>query len=115
MLVASNLRPGVAAVGPLLHRIEAEDGLSNAGASALTTLPVLCCGLVALAAPPLARRLGVHAGVAVALFLLLAGQLIRLITGVGFLFLGTALLHGAWPPTQPAIEHVDDFDPPYAA
>jgi CP family cyanate transporter-like MFS transporter len=92
MLVASNLRPAVAAVGPLLHRIEAGEGLSNAGATALTTLPVLCYGLVALAAPPLARRLGVHATVAVALAVLVSGQLVRLIAGVGFLFLGTALV-----------------------
>ncbi len=95
MLVASNLRPAVAAVGPLLHRIEVGEGLSNAGASALTTLPVLCYGLVALAAPPLARRLSINAAVAVALFLLVAGQLIRLITGVGFLFVGTALAGSA--------------------
>jgi len=95
MLVASNLRPAVACVGPLLHRIEAGEGLSTGGASALTTLPVLCFGLVAPAAPVLARRLGVHAAVAVALSLLVAGQLIRLITGVGFLFLGTALAGSA--------------------
>jgi CP family cyanate transporter-like MFS transporter len=95
MLVAINLRPAAASVGPLLHRIEHGEGLSNAGASALTTLPVLCFGLVAPVAPPLARRLGVHAAVALALFLLLAGQLIRLITGVGFLFLGTALAGSA--------------------
>jgi len=95
MLVASNLRPAVAVVGPLLHRIEVGAGLSNAAASALTTLPVLCYGIVALAAPWLARRLGVHAAVAVALLLLTAGQLIRLITGVGFLFLGTAFAGAA--------------------
>lgn len=95
MLVASNLRPAVACVGPLVHRIEVGEGLSNGAASALTTVPVLCFGLVAPAAPLLARRLGVHAAVAVALSLLVAGQLIRLITGVGFLFLGTALAGSA--------------------
>jgi MFS transporter, CP family, cyanate transporter len=95
MLVAGNLRPAVACVGPLLHRLEVGEGLSNGETSALTTLPVLCFGLVAPAALPLARRLGVHSAVAVALFLLLAGQLIRLITGVGFLFLGTALAGSA--------------------
>ena len=95
MLVAINLRPAVASVGPVLHRIEVGEGLSNGGASALTTLPVLCFGLVAPAAPLLARRLGVHAAVAVASSLLLAGQLIRLVTGVGFLFLGTALAGSA--------------------
>lgn len=95
VLVASNLRPAVAAVGPLLHRIVVGEGLSNAGASALTTLPVLCYGLVAPAAPLLARRFGFNAAVAVALGLLLAGQLVRLITGVEFLFLGTALAGSA--------------------
>lgn len=95
VLVASNLRPAVAAVGPLLHRIEVGEGLSNAAASALSTLPVLCYGLVAPAAPLLARRLGFHAAVAAALGLLLAGQLIRLVTGVEFLFLGTALAGAA--------------------
>lgn len=95
MLVAINLRPAVAAVGPLLHRIQAGEGVSNAGATALTTLPVLCYGLIALAAPPLARRFGVHGAVAIALFLLLAGQLIRLVTGIGFLFVGTAFAGSA--------------------
>jgi CP family cyanate transporter-like MFS transporter len=95
VLVASNLRPAVASVGPLLHRIEVGEGLSNAAASALSTLPVLCYAVVAPAAPLLARRLGSHAAVAAALGLLLAGQLIRLITGVEFLFLGTALAGAA--------------------
>ena len=95
MLVAGNLRPAVACVGPLLHRIEVGEGLSNGETSLLTTLPVLCFGLVAPAAPVLARRFGVNAAVAVSLGLLLAGQLIRLITGVGFLFVGTALAGSA--------------------
>jgi MFS transporter, CP family, cyanate transporter len=95
MLVATNLRPAVAAVGPLLHRIEVGEGLSNAAASALTTLPVLCYGLVALAAPPLVRRLGLHGAVCAALCFLTAGQLVRLVTGTGFLFLGTAVAGSA--------------------
>ena len=95
VLVASNLRPAVAAVGPLLHRIEVGEGISNAGASALTTLPVLCYGLVAPVAPLLVRRLGFYATVAMALAVLLVGQLLRLVTGVEFLFLGTALAGSA--------------------
>ncbi len=95
MLVAINLRPAAASVGPLLHRIEVGDSLTTGWASALTTLPVLCFGLVALAAPALARRLGVHAAVAAAMCLLLVGELLRLIAGIGFLFLGTALAGSA--------------------
>lgn len=58
-------------------------------------LPVLCFGLLAPTAPLLARRVGVQPTVALAMCLLVAGQLIRLITGVGFLFFGTALAGAA--------------------
>ncbi|HEY2440489.1 MAG TPA: MFS transporter [Solirubrobacteraceae bacterium] len=95
VLVAINLRPAAASVGPVLNRIQADTGLSSGWAGALTTLPVLCFGLLAPLAPVLARRLGVHTSIAVALVVLVAGLLLRLIPGVGFLFLGTALAGAA--------------------
>jgi CP family cyanate transporter-like MFS transporter len=95
MLVALNLRPAAASIGPVLGRIEAGTGLSSGWAGALATLPVLCFGLLAPAASPLARRLGVHTSIAGAMCLLLAGMLIRLIPGVAFLFAGTALAGAA--------------------
>ena len=91
VLVAINLRPAAASIGPVLDRIQADTGLSSGWAGALATLPVLCFGLMAPLAPPLARRLGVHTAVAVALVTLVAGMLVRLVPGVGFLFLGTAV------------------------
>ena len=42
ILVAINLRPAAASVGPVLHRIQSDTGLSSGWAGALTTLPVLC-------------------------------------------------------------------------
>jgi CP family cyanate transporter-like MFS transporter len=95
VLVAINLRPAAACLGPLLHRIESDTGLSAGWAGALTTLPVLCFGLLAPAAPIVARRVGAHATIALAMLLLLAGQLVRLIPGVGFLFFGTAVAGSA--------------------
>jgi CP family cyanate transporter-like MFS transporter len=95
MLVAINLRPAVASIGPVLHRIEIGNGLSTGWATALTALPVLCFGLLAPVAPVVARRLGVHGAVGLAMCLLLAGQLIRLTPGVGFLFFGSALVGGS--------------------
>jgi CP family cyanate transporter-like MFS transporter len=95
VLLAANLRPAAAAVGPLLDRIQADTGLSGFGAGALTTLPVLCFGALAPLAPALARRLGERSTVAVALAMLLVGLLLRLVPGVGFLFLGTALAGAA--------------------
>lgn len=59
-LVAVNLRPAVASVGPVLRDLSADLGLSPTGAALLTALPVLCFGAVAPIAPRLARRLGME-------------------------------------------------------
>jgi CP family cyanate transporter-like MFS transporter len=95
VLVAVNLRPAAASIGPVLNRIQADTGLSSGWAGALTMLPVLCFGLVAPLSPVLARRLGVHTSIAAALVVLVAGMLLRLVPGVGFLFLGTAIAGSA--------------------
>jgi CP family cyanate transporter-like MFS transporter len=95
VLIAINLRPAAAAIGPVLNRIQSDTGLSSGWAGALTTLPVLCFGLLAPLAPVLARRLGVRTALAGAMFVLLAGMLLRLLPGVGPLFAGTALAGAA--------------------
>jgi MFS transporter, CP family, cyanate transporter len=95
VLIAINLRPAAAAIGPVLDRIQSDTGLSSGWAGALTTLPVLCFGLLAPLAPVLARRFGVRTALAGAMFVLLAGMLLRLLPGVGLLFAGTALAGAA--------------------
>jgi MFS transporter, CP family, cyanate transporter len=95
ILVAINLRPAAASIGPVLDRIQSNTGLSSGWAGALATLPVLCFGLLAPLAPPLARRVGVHTAIAVAMVVLVTGMLVRLIGGDVFLFAGTALAGAA--------------------
>ncbi len=95
ILVAINLRPAAASIGPVLDRIQSDTGLSSGWAGALATLPVLCFGLLAPLAPPLARRLGVHTTIAVAMAALVTGMLLRLVPGDVFLFAGTALAGAA--------------------
>lgn len=95
VLLAANLRPAAAGIGPLIHRIQTDTGLSGTGAGVLTTLPVLCFGALAPLAPALTRRLGERSTVALALAVLLLGLLVRLVPGLGFLFLGTALAGAA--------------------
>ncbi|MGN6867237.1 MAG: CynX/NimT family MFS transporter [Solirubrobacteraceae bacterium] len=95
VLLATNLRPAAAAVGPVIDRIKADTGLSATGAGALTTLPVLCFGALAPLTPVLARRLGERSTAAFALVVLLIGTLVRLVPGLGFLFFGTALAGAA--------------------
>ena len=95
ILVAINLRPAAASIGPVLDRIQSDTGMSSGWAGALATLPVLCFGLLAPLAPPLARRLGVHTAIAVAMMALAAGMVLRLVPGDVFLFAGTALAGAA--------------------
>ncbi|MGO9905504.1 MAG: CynX/NimT family MFS transporter [Solirubrobacteraceae bacterium] len=95
VLLACNLRPAAAGVGPLLGRIQADNGLSGFAAGMLATLPVLCFGALAPLAPALTRRLGERTTVPVALAVLLLGLIVRLVPGVGFLYIGTALAGAA--------------------
>jgi CP family cyanate transporter-like MFS transporter len=92
VLVAANLRPAVVGVAPLLSEIQASEGLSGAGAGVLTALPVLCFGLLAPAAPRLARRFGIERALLGALVVLCAGFLVRTGSSVAALFAGTALV-----------------------
>ena len=95
VLLAFNLRPAAAAVGPLVHRIRANSGISGTEAGLLVTLPVLCFGALAPLAPTLARRLGTLVTLVASLALLVAGLLVRVVPGAGFLFVGTAMAGAA--------------------
>lgn len=63
ILLGINLRPILAAIGPLLDAIQAGTGISNADAGLLTTVPVFAMGVCALAGAQLQRRLGVVRGI----------------------------------------------------
>jgi MFS transporter, CP family, cyanate transporter len=86
LLVAANLRGGITSLGALLDGL---DGLSAGTRSFLTSLPVLCFAVVGATGMTLARRLGVHRGLGVALGLLVAGLLVRVIGDPWLLLVGT--------------------------
>ena len=87
--VAANLRPAASTVGPVLDEIRDALGLSAIEAGVLTALPPLCFGLLALASPFLAARLGYTRSIALAMAVLTAGLLFRVVDGVPALFVGT--------------------------
>ncbi len=91
-LLAVNLRPAVVAVAPLTSRVRADTGLSAAGVSLLTTLPLLCFGLFALPAPRLGRMIGLERALGLAVTTLVAGVALRLVPGMVPLFAGSALV-----------------------
>jgi len=79
LLIGLNLRPIMAAVGPLLDILQDDLGLSSTQASLLTTLPVLLMGVCALAGPWLQRQLGEVRGIAIGMLLITLASAARFI------------------------------------
>jgi len=67
VLVALNLRPSMAAVGPLLSSIRADVPLSFSTASLLTMLPVMAMGLAMFFGMGAAKRFGEHRSIVLSL------------------------------------------------
>lgn len=94
VLLALNLRPALAAIGPLLDLIETSTGLTHTEASLLTTLPVLVMGLCALFGAYLRRWLGERGGIAIGAAMISIACLARVaLTGREGL-IATAILTG---------------------
>jgi MFS transporter, CP family, cyanate transporter len=91
VLVALSLRAPFAAVGPLLAELSDELSVSTTTLAVLTSLPLICFGLVSPTAPALAARIGVHRAVLAGVAVLVAGIFLRL-AGTWGLFAGTVLL-----------------------
>ncbi|MFI0482299.1 MFS transporter [Actinomadura sp. 9N215] len=89
VLVAANLRVAVTSLGAVLDQARTDLAMSTFATSTAATLPVVCFGGVALATPWLIRRVGAKPGLALALGLLLAGQLFRVAGGETALLAGT--------------------------
>jgi CP family cyanate transporter-like MFS transporter len=95
VLVAFNLRPAIAAVSPLLPTIRAAERLSPTEGGLLTSLPLVCFGVLAFVAPRFLRRHGPSPVLLVCLVGLGGGIALRSAPSVGALFAGTLLLGAA--------------------
>lgn len=91
-IIAINLRPAIAGVGPLVHEIRLDTGLSNILLGTLTTLPVLAFGIFSVLTPLFTRKIGTEGTMAFALLLLTGGILLRVIPSYIPLFAGTVIL-----------------------
>ncbi len=92
VLIALNLRPALAGVGPLVSTIREATGLSNAMLGLLTTLPLLAFGVLSTLTPLFTKRMGIEGTLALAMALLSGGILLRVIPTNWALFAGTLLL-----------------------
>src|SRR5215510_1052492 len=85
-MVALNLRPAVTSVGPLLAEIVQSLGFDRSEAGILTTLPVLCFGLIGPVAPVLGRRFGAENVIFAALIGTAIGCAMRLVASGPLLY-----------------------------
>ena len=94
VLVALNLRPILASVGPLLPAIQQDIALSFKLASLLTTLPVFAMGLFCLAGYKLAHRFGFNQIIIFSILMLVLAAGLRLWAYNASSLIITALLAG---------------------
>ena len=98
VLAALNLRTGVSSVGPLLDQITNGLHMSSVTLGLLTALPVLSFAAFGALTPALARRIGEHRLLLIALATLAVGLLLRSMVGSAAIFLlasAVALTGGA--------------------
>ncbi len=86
LFVALNLRPALAAIGPMTEQILLVTALGSTGIGLLTTLPVILMGVGAMAVRPLRRVLGEKLGI-----------------GVGILIVAVSCGGRAWLSTEPGL------------
>ncbi len=79
-LIALNLRPFLAGLGPVVEDILAETDAARTSIATLTALPLAIMGLGALLAPQLHRRLGVRLAVMIGLLGLCLGSVMRAVS-----------------------------------
>ncbi|WP_247267786.1 MULTISPECIES: cyanate transporter [Pseudomonas] len=94
ILVALNLRPSMAAVGPLLSAIRGDIPLSFSVASLLTMLPVVAMGLAMFFGIGISRRLGEQRTVILSLSIIGLATLSRLVLDSAPQLIGSAVLAG---------------------
>lgn len=93
-LVSLNLRPSIAAVGPVLSQIGTGLHWAEGVQGVLTAIPLLAFAAVSPLVTFLARRIGIDMSILLALLCIAAGDAIRSFGGVG-IWLGTVVFASA--------------------
>lgn len=92
LLIASNLRVPLTAVGPLLPSIRDDLAISSTSGGSLTTLPLLAFAILSPFVPAIARRFGTEQTIFYAFIVLTIGLIVRSLDGVTSVFAGTIIL-----------------------
>ncbi|HCL4546901.1 MFS transporter [Clostridium botulinum] len=92
IFIAANLRAPLTSVGPLVKFIRYNLHISNTLAGMITTLPLFAFALFSPVAPRLGRKFGVELVLLLSVIFLTVGIILRSLSGVAGLFIGTAII-----------------------
>ncbi|HDR8041834.1 TPA: MFS transporter [Bacillus cereus] len=92
VFIAANLRAPLTSVGPIVGLIKDDMNISNTLAGMLTTLPLLAFALFSPIVPKLGRKFGVERIIFGSIVFLTVGIIIRSLSEVAALYIGTAVL-----------------------
>ena len=92
LLVSANLRAPITSIGVALPDIKNDLAMSNSAVSVITVVPLIAFAIISLFAAKTSYRFGLERTIFVALWLILIGVIVRSITGVSWLYIGTILI-----------------------
>lgn len=92
LLVGANLRAPITSIGVALPDIKADLALSNSAVSVVTVVPLLAFAVISLFAARTSNRFGLEKTIFLALWLILIGIVVRSVTGISWLYIGTVLI-----------------------
>src|SRR5699024_4925435 len=92
ILISANLRAPLTSIGSLVPIILDSLVVSISLIGTITTVPLLAFAIVSPFAPKLAHKFGLERTIFISMIILFIGTVLRSVTGVGTLFIGTALI-----------------------
>lgn len=95
LLLAANMRGSIVVMGPLAEIVGLDLQLSATQLGLLTTIPVLCFGVLSIFAPRLGQRFGLEATLLTMLLFIAVGQGLRATGMYGVMIVGTIILGSA--------------------
>lgn len=90
--MGANLRAPITSIGVALPDIKNDLAMSNSAVSVITVVPLIAFAIISLFAAKTSYRFGLERTIFVALWLILIGVIVRSITGVSWLYIGTILI-----------------------
>ncbi|OEK59656.1 transporter [Staphylococcus equorum] len=92
LLVGANLRAPITSIGVALPDIKMDLAMSNSAVSVITVVPLLAFSVISLFAARTSNKMGLEKTIFLALCLIFIGVLVRSITDMSWLYIGTVLI-----------------------